>query len=834
MRKIALSAIGFLSLALALALAISSGADARPRGGVVYTPPAASCPYAVDNGCSGANQSAQFINAAFFTNARQSGQAQYKDSTGTPSNHPSTINYAGVDYPVGHYTPDASLKDPLLYMATDPALASCSYSAASHTMTCSSAIDRDIEHYNWYGIGYYGSASSGGSLTFKDNHVTLTADNCRNYGGLGSTRHNAGAVTLTNNTFDYSSGCAFNADQYGTTAGTSLVQQSSFTASVSGSTMTIGSDVTGELRVGQYLLWPGRSTTPCIQAGGACTSITAISLTPATISSISNGGSGNLVTVQTATAHGLAPGVGIQLNGQNSSNYSGDAVVESVPDSTHFTYRIPYYKSNPSGAATTVGTYSIRFCTGSACNGITATLSNTNANGASGSFSTGPIQNSANGPFAGGSADINATYNHIDGSGQFIGTGTSGSIYARYNYERIVTSNGQHVNLFFNTPPANPIHVNIAMDGNTIVWDKEAEDGGTGTLDLFTSSAAASDAGPFIVDNLSVQKNVVVANSSLPNNSVNTNALARFLGQKGSGPDVLYSMSGGTLIITYMDGGTTPTSITPNTTQNLGTVVQCTTCNIPVQFYTQVSGTTGGEGTYTVSNTSDTVAQLTATLPTYRRLNPGSGYTTASVSITGGGGSGAAATATIVNGAITSYSVTNGGSGYTSAPTVVITDGSGTGASAIATISGGQVVSIAPNAIGSGYVSPSISFTGGGGSGAAATASVVNGAISAVTSSNAGSGYYSRPTVTITGDGTGASYQAVLNTTQTRRISNYNGTVSNTTLSDNLWDATGANGPYNIDIGNTWGFGLGGVNIVSTGNLNMKTGNTCNWGGTCN
>lgn len=63
----------------------------------------------------------------------------------------------------------------------------------------------------------------------------------------------------------------------------------------------------------------------------------------------------------------------------------------------------------------------------------------------------------------------------------------------------------------------------------------------------------------------------------------------------------------------------------------------------------------------------------------------GSGYTSATVSITGGGGSGAAAEAVLSGGAVVAVNVIGGGSGYTSAPTVTIT-GDGTGATATATI----------------------------------------------------------------------------------------------------------------------------------------------------
>ena len=74
--------------------------------------------------------------------------------------------------------------------------------------------------------------------------------------------------------------------------------------------------------------------------------------------------------------------------------------------------------------------------------------------------------------------------------------------------------------------------------------------------------------------------------------------------------------------------------------------------------------------------------------------NGGSGYTTApTVTLTGGDGSGATAEATVVGGVITKITVTNSGMGYTSSPTVAITGGDGTGATATAS------VGIAANAV---------------------------------------------------------------------------------------------------------------------------------------
>jgi hypothetical protein len=79
--------------------------------------------------------------------------------------------------------------------------------------------------------------------------------------------------------------------------------------------------------------------------------------------------------------------------------------------------------------------------------------------------------------------------------------------------------------------------------------------------------------------------------------------------------------------------------------------------------------------------------------------------------------------------------ITNGGSGYTSEPTVVFTaTNGGTGATATATVSGGAITSIRITNGGSGYIAaPTISFTGGGGTGATATATSTTGTSEPIT-----------------------------------------------------------------------------------------------------
>ncbi|MBI6920292.1 phage tail protein [Pseudomonas monteilii] len=76
-----------------------------------------------------------------------------------------------------------------------------------------------------------------------------------------------------------------------------------------------------------------------------------------------------------------------------------------------------------------------------------------------------------------------------------------------------------------------------------------------------------------------------------------------------------------------------------------------------------------------------------------------------------------------VAGALAAIELTNGGTGYTSAPTVAFSGGGGTGAAATAIVSGGKVVGFTITNAGSGYTSkPTITLTGGAGTGAAGSA----------------------------------------------------------------------------------------------------------------
>lgn len=84
-----------------------------------------------------------------------------------------------------------------------------------------------------------------------------------------------------------------------------------------------------------------------------------------------------------------------------------------------------------------------------------------------------------------------------------------------------------------------------------------------------------------------------------------------------------------------------------------------------------VSAGTGAAGTATVAGNAVTSVTVT---------NGGSGYSFApAVTFSGGGGSGAAGTATVVDGVVTGVTVTAGGTGYTSAPAVAFSPQNDTG-----------------------------------------------------------------------------------------------------------------------------------------------------------
>ncbi len=120
---------------------------------------------------------------------------------------------------------------------------------------------------------------------------------------------------------------------------------------------------------------------------------------------------------------------------------------------------------------------------------------------------------------------------------------------------------------------------------------------------------------------------------------------------------------------------------------------------------------------------------------------------------------------------------------------------------------------------GSGYTTATVAFTGGGGSGAAGTVVLSGGAVQSITISNKGTGYTSAPTITISGDGTLAtgtanleeievanpvtgklSYIEGFNEANSYDVSNYSLLPASTTLRFNPNGTLKYGGVYKVEI----------------------------------
>lgn len=208
--------------------------------------------------------------------------------------------------------------------------------------------------------------------------------------------------------------------------------------------------------------------------------------------------------------------------------------------------------------------------------------------------------------------------------------------------------------------------------------------------------------------------------------------------------------------------------------------------------------------------------------------NVGSGYTSfPTVSFGGAGADGVAPSANVL-GKISTIQVTAGGSGYTGTVAVILVGGGGTGATATATMAldatgvTNKVASITITNQGSGYTSvPTVYITDGSGQGVAGSgaAAVVNGVTLTGFSINGRGFDYASPSVTLNGGGgSGAAATAVASTNITL---NGNRGITLTANGGTLHQTAGTDLAVNGTIS-----GVGALTKSGPGTLSLSAANT--------
>ena len=225
--------------------------------------------------------------------------------------------------------------------------------------------------------------------------------------------------------------------------------------------------------------------------------------------------------------------------------------------------------------------------------------------------------------------------------------------------------------------------------------------------------------------------------------------------------------------VVYNNGGNYSSALTQPTINTTGTVGKVRKIVVTNGGSNYPSGFPTVSDFFNCDNVSMTQGTHTSfTLSSNSITNNGSGYTSApSVTINGAGFSGSLTATLSTGGVIKQINVTTAGLGYTTAPTVSITGGGGDGGDA-SSVLGAEVRSLSSVSLtnaGSGYTSAPTVSTGVDGGGTITAALASTGPVSGVTLSNNGSGYTSMPTISASG-GNGLVLAGVLGTS-TRSLS---------------------------------------------------------------
>jgi hypothetical protein len=231
-----------------------------------------------------------------------------------------------------------------------------------------------------------------------------------------------------------------------------------------------------------------------------------------------------------------------------------------------------------------------------------------------------------------------------------------------------------------------------------------------------------------------------------------------------------------TVMLSAPSFGTTATA-TANFDAASGTVRSITITNPGSGYCTNPNVTFSGGGSFTtaasaiavvisnISGPANSLVQRSANATVIGAVTINSSQRVGSVTVTNGGvGYTSAPTVGFSLPTNINLVTNNCGSGYTAVPTVTAIGGGGTGATFTTTVANGKITSIYVNSGGTGYTSePAITIVGGGGAGAMAampggsvaraTATISNQKVTGFIVTIPGSGYVAAPTVTLTGGG---------------------------------------------------------------------------------
>jgi hypothetical protein len=212
----------------------------------------------------------------------------------------------------------------------------------------------------------------------------------------------------------------------------------------------------------------------------------------------------------------------------------------------------------------------------------------------------------------------------------------------------------------------------------------------------------------------------------------------------------------GDVVQAYTNGGTLPSPLV--SAQNY--YVQVIDANTLI-LHTSAADASSGNNPIILTTSGSGQNTLTKLIPASATIGATSQITAPGFTLPTATGSGASITA-VVSGPVTSLTLGNAGSGYTTAPTVTISGGGGSGATAhaiIGTVSGTSqyqtVIAVVLDNPGSGYTSTPTVTIAGTGTGATATATVTRSFVTSYTVVNGGSGYTVPPSITFPTPGVG-------------------------------------------------------------------------------